>query len=118
MKKLLALAALLAVALTLAPPAEAATIRATLSWTDNSTDETAFVVERKVGTGAYETLATLPANATSHQDNNLAMATSYCYRILATNALGTSPPSGEACGTTPTVPASPGGLQLVITILP
>ncbi|MDP9144098.1 MAG: fibronectin type III domain-containing protein [Actinomycetota bacterium] len=97
---------------------DAATIRATLSWTDNSTDETAFVVERKVGAGSYAVLATLAANSTSHADDGLGMSTSYCYRVLATNALGSSAPSAEACATTPNVPAAPGGLQVIITILP
>ncbi len=117
MRKLFAAVAVL-LCLVSVVPAEAASIRATLSWTDNSDNEDAFVVERKVGAGAYETLATLPANATSHQDNDLAMATAYCYRVLATNALGSSPPSAEACATTPSVPAAPGGLQVIITILP
>lgn len=117
MRKLIA-AVLVAGALAAAPEAEAATIRGTLSWTDNSSDESNFVVERKVGAGAFEELVTLPANATTYQDNGLAMATNYCYRVLATNALGSSPPSAEACQTTPTVPLPPSGLQVIITILP
>lgn len=118
MRKLIVAVLVVASLALAAAPAEAGTIRGTLSWTDNSSDESNFVVERKVGAGAFEVLATLPADTTTYQDNGLAMATSYCYRVLATNALGSSPPSAEACATTPTTPAAPSGLQLLITITP
>ena len=44
---------------------------ANLTWTDNSSNETGFRVERKVGAGAYATLATKAAGVTTHADPNL-----------------------------------------------
>lgn len=114
MKKLLALAALLALPLA----AEAATIRATGSFQDNSDNETGFTVEKKIGSGAYETLQTLPANTTSFVDNGLAQGVTVCYRVLAFNELGSSAPSAEACATTPSSPLPPSAVQVIVTIVP
>lgn len=71
---------------------------AQLAWQDNAGDETAFRVERKVNSGgAWTTLATLPANATSHTDSGPFTPLSACfYRIVATNAAGDSVPSNVA----------------------
>ena len=102
----------------IAVPAHAATVRATLSWADNSTDEDGFRVERNVDAGALTTVASLPVDSTSYVDEPLLLGTAYCYRIVAFNGLGDSAPSAQACGTTPALPASPGGLQLIITIVP
>ena len=56
---------------------------ATLTWTDNSSNETGFRIEKKVGTGAYTTLTTKAANVVTHTDNNL-VANTYTYRVVAT----------------------------------
>lgn len=71
-----------------------------LAWVDNSSDESNFVLERKTGTGAYGVIATLPANTTSYQDTGLAKATTYTYRVKATNAYGSSAYSNEASAKT------------------
>jgi hypothetical protein len=63
----------------------------TLTWTDNSSNETGFRVERKVGTGAFATLATKAANTVTHQDGPLTPST-YTYRVIATG----SPDSGPS----------------------
>jgi len=42
-----------------------------IEWEDNSSWEEGFVIERKVGSGSYETLVTKSTNATSHTDNGL-----------------------------------------------
>ena len=54
---------------------------ANLTWADNSSNETGFLIERKVGAG-YETLVTKAANSTSHADTPLAAGT-YTYRVRA-----------------------------------
>jgi hypothetical protein len=77
------------------------TNRVSISWTDNSGDETGFKVQRKTGsTGTYADLATTPANATAYNDSNLTDGTVYYYRVAATNPAGDSAFSNEASGTT------------------
>jgi subtilisin family serine protease len=59
-----------------------------LSWTDNSSDEDAFEVERKTGaSGNFSVIATLEANVTTYSNTGLLPATTYYYRI---HASGTS----------------------------
>src|SRR2546428_8167829 len=75
-----------------------------LSWTDMSSNEDGFSLERKTGTGGtYAQIATVGANVTSYTDTdpNLTGGTTYCYQVQAFNTAGGSPYSNEACGTTP-----------------
>lgn len=70
--------------------------KATLSWTDNSSTETGFkVLRRDKLSGAYTTIATADANATSYTDEVDAAGT-YWYRVVATNASGDSVGSNVA----------------------
>jgi agmatine deiminase len=71
-----------------------------LTWTDNSSNETNFVVERKKGTSAYSVVATLGANTVSYSDTGLTQATTYTYRLKARNGIGDSAYSNEATATT------------------
>ncbi len=83
--------------------ATAATLQ--LSWADNSSDETGFHVERKLGVaGEYSVIATTSANVTSYDDSGLADNTTYCYRVNAFNSAGNSAYSPELCGTTLAAP--------------
>lgn len=90
------------------PPAAPSNLTATavstsqinLAWTDNSSDEANFVVERKKGTGSYSVIVTLPANTTSYQNTGLTKNTTYTYRVKATNAYGSSAYSNEASAKT------------------
>ncbi|MBC8011477.1 MAG: fibronectin type III domain-containing protein [Burkholderiales bacterium] len=78
----------------------------TLTWTDNTTDETAFVLQRSPdGTTEWSTIATLAANTTSYQDISLTAATTYHYRTYAVAPSGDSVPSGTASVTTSALPA-------------
>jgi fibronectin type 3 domain-containing protein len=82
-----------------------------LTWTDNSGNETAFSVWRKVGNGAYQKLADLGANATTYSDTLLTPVTAYTYKVRATGQGGDSGFSVEVTATTPDFPpASPSGL--------
>jgi len=84
-----------------------------LVWLDNSSDETGFHVERKLGTaGTYSVVTTTGANVTSYADSNLADSTTYCYRVNAFNGAGNSPYSPEACSTTPAAPVTNYSLTL------
>ena len=76
--------------------------RVTLSWSDNSNNETGFKIQRKTGvTGTYATIATPGANVTTYADGTVTDGTVYFYRVSATNATGDSAFSNEVSGTTP-----------------
>ncbi len=76
-----------------------------LAWTDNSTNETAFVLERSVSPAFTSAITTLlPANAVSSSDASLAPSTTYYFRIRARGADGDSAVSNTASATTPAVP--------------
>jgi hypothetical protein len=61
----------------------------TLQWSDNSTDETSFVLERSIDGVTYKVRKTLEANDTGHVDT-VQGAVLYYYRVRAVNAAGTS----------------------------
>ena len=72
-----------------------------LNWTNHSTNETGFRIERQTGTGSWTLLTTTAAGVTSYTDINLAPATQYAYRVSAINTGATSDPTNVATGTTP-----------------
>jgi len=82
-------------------PVESDAAQLTLTWTDNSTNEDGFAIERKTGpTGTFAQIATVGPRVTSYVDSGIASVTTYCYRLLAFNTAGNSAYSNEACGTT------------------
>jgi subtilisin family serine protease len=99
-----------------APTALAATAfsptQINLSWTDNSSNETSFKLERKIGLGGSWSLrATLAPNTTTYSDTGLSSETTYYYRLSAENGVGTSAWTNEANATTlPNLPAAPSSL--------
>ena len=85
-----------------------------LAWTDNSLDETNFIVERSTDGVNFSTLASLSAEVTSYSDSGLSPETSYSYRVFARNIAGDSESTLVATATTdapPPPPAAPSGLQ-------
>lgn len=92
--------------------------RIDLAWTDNSTDETGFVLQRRTGAAAFADLQTLGPNVTSHQDVTVTPSTTYFYRLRATGVSGDSGYSNEATATTPAAgvpPNPPTTLVAVVT---
>jgi len=91
----------------------ASTVSATqinLSWTDNSSNEDGFSVERKTGSsGTYAEIATTTPNTTSYSDAGLTPNTTYVYQIRAFNANGYSPYSNEASAATLALSSPPAG---------
>jgi large repetitive protein len=62
-----------------------------LTWTDNSSDEVGFRIERKLGeSGNYLEIATVEANSTSFSNTGLNPTTTYYYRVRAYNLAGSS----------------------------
>jgi titin len=79
-----------------------------LTWQDNSSDETGFMIERKTGADSYAQIATAGAGVTSYSNTALTTNTTYYYRVRAYNAAGNSGYSNEASATTlPPPPAAP-----------
>lgn len=74
--------------------------RINLAWTDNSSTETGFRIERKVGAGAWSTVTTTAANVVSYSNTGLAASTAYDYRVYAINIAGDSAASNTASATT------------------
>src|SRR6266545_1789782 len=71
----------------------------TLDWMDNSGGTATFSIERKTGTaGTYSRIATTGIGITTYSDSAVAAGTTYCYRIKASNTVGDSGYSNEACG--------------------
>lgn len=70
------------------------TTRIDLTWTDNATNETSYVVERapdNAGSpGAFASIASIAANSTSYSNTDLSANTRYWYRVRAANATDTS----------------------------
>jgi hypothetical protein len=89
--------------------ATASTTSINLSWTDNSTNETGFQIERTLESGVdFVLIHTTSANATSYSNTGLQSGVTYYYRIRALNASGTSQYTAQASGkTTPLLPAAP-----------
>jgi len=77
-----------------------------LAWTDRSTNETGFKIERKNATVAtWSEVHAVGPDVTSYADTGLAEATPYNYRVRATNAVGDSGYSNEILAYT--LPAAP-----------
>jgi hypothetical protein len=85
-----------------------------ITWKDNSTNETAFALQRSTSaTAGFTSIASLAANTVSYANTGLAAGTTYYYRILASNGAGASAWSSVASATTQaaaTVPATPSAL--------
>ncbi|WP_345975654.1 DNRLRE domain-containing protein [Sulfurimonas sp. HSL3-7] len=85
----------------------------TLNWTDNSSDETGFVVERSLSeSSGFSTIATAPVGTTSYTDTSLNASTMYYYRVAAVNDVGISAYTNTASATTD---ASPTSITLELT---
>ena len=90
-----------------------------LTWTDNATNETAYIVERAVGSGSFQILAYLNPNLQAYSDSNLTANVTYRYRVQAyNNTMGTSSYSNEASATAGNITsgslATPTGLTATV----
>lgn len=110
---------------TLVPPSNLAasspsSTQINLSWSDNSSDEAAFYIERAPDNngapGTFAQIATVGANVTTYSNTGLAPATKYWYRVQAQNGSGVSTYTNNASATTlpPPPPVAPSGLTLTV----
>jgi hypothetical protein len=85
-----------------------------LVWTDQSSNKTAFQIERKTGAGGgrYPQIWTKASNATTYSDSGLAEGKTYLYRVRVVNGAGNSAYSNEASATTPSSGTGGGGCSV------
>jgi uncharacterized protein (TIGR02145 family) len=62
-----------------------------LSWTDNSTNETGFKIERRLDGGTFAVVGTVGENIYTFSDMTVTPRTIYTYRVYSYNAVGNSP---------------------------
>jgi hypothetical protein len=67
-----------------------------LDWQDNSTDEEAFIIERRTGSQEFSVVDTVDKNIQEYTDHGLLPLTTYSYRLYATNYYYDSQFSNEA----------------------
>jgi titin len=65
-------------------------LRAQITWTDNSTTETGFRIERQLGSGAFVEIAVVAANQTAYVDSRLQAGSVYTYRVRAYSGFKTT----------------------------
>lgn len=94
----------------------------TLTWSDNSSNETGFEVERATATtGPFTRVTTVGSNATTYTDTSVQTNTRYYYRVRAYNAAGVSQFTDVAdaiAPTTTTEPVPPTKTDQTITFAP
>jgi hypothetical protein len=71
-----------------------------LAWTDESTNELRFEIERSTNNGSLRVVGSVGANVTAFADTRLKAGTTYSYRVRACNEIGCSLPSNTAVATT------------------
>lgn len=84
-----------------------------LAWTDNSSDETGFEIQRATASGAFAAVTTVGANVTSFSNTGLPAGTAFAFRIRAVNAAGSSAFTNTALAATP--PSIGGTTTLALT---
>ena len=74
-----------------------------LSWSDNSSNEFSFEIERCAGASCsgFSLLDVVLDNVTNYLDTNVVPGTTYCYRVRAANTGGASAYTNTACTTAP-----------------
>jgi hypothetical protein len=85
-------------------------LRVQLTWRDNATNETGFVIERSVNGGAFTQLTTRGARAgtgnVSYTDSTVTAGNTYTYQVKAVRGTLSSPYSNTATATV-AIPAAP-----------
>lgn len=88
----------------------------TVRWTDNSTNESSFRIERTTSTGVL-TVINPAANTESYTDTGLSASTTYTYKVAAVNSAGMSAFTAPVSATTPAVASVAAPTNLIATAL-
>jgi hypothetical protein len=78
-----------------------------LAWTDNSSNETGFKIERSPDNVTFTEIDTVTTNVVTYDNTGLTAGTTYYYRVRATNSSGDSSYSSVASGTTTSAGSPP-----------
>jgi len=70
----------------------------TLSWNDNSKNESGFEIQRSLDNRSYQVIATVPRNTTRFVDRTVEEGGDYWYRVRAYNSAGRSGFTNKANG--------------------
>ncbi|KAA3653059.1 MAG: T9SS C-terminal target domain-containing protein [Bacteroidetes bacterium] len=70
-----------------------------LSWTDNSNNELGFIIERSLNNVNWTSIDSTSIDVVIYTDTNVASNTTYYYRVIAYNAVGSSSYSNTSFGT-------------------
>jgi RHS repeat-associated protein len=81
-----------------------------LSWQDNSSNESGFLIRRRQG--ANTTYFSAGANQTSYTDTSVTSGIQYCYAVAATNSSGSSSLTPEQCDTY--IPPGPAPVAIIV----
>ncbi len=86
--------------------------RIDLTWTDNASNESGFIVERCTGAAcaSFAVVDTLDPNTVTYADSSLTFATTYRYRVYAFNGVGASTATNIVESNT-NVPLTPSALS-------
>jgi len=86
-----------------------------LTWSDASDNETVFVLERCTGAGCtdFALVDSIAAGGTQYDDEGLATATTFRYRLVAANAAGQSAVAGPVTAST-NLPADPSSVSATV----
>ena len=74
-----------------------------LTWTDNASNESGYIVQRATGSGTFKQIAALGADATTFSDTTAIANKTFKYRVRAFNDGGNSAYSNTGSATTPVV---------------
>jgi len=99
-----------------------------LTWTDASTNEDGFRIERgPAAAGPFSVVGTVGPNVTSFRDQMIAAGTLACWQVFAYNAIGdnarppvcATSPLAQACGpSSESLPSAPTDLAIAFELVP
>jgi hypothetical protein len=90
---------------------------ATLTWSHDGANTTAYQIQRKPAGGAYANLGQVAAGTLTYVDQNVAPG-EYCWKVAALNQTLVGPYSPESCATAtggPASPTAPYSITIVVT---
>jgi uncharacterized protein (TIGR02145 family) len=96
----------------------AAATQINLSWTDNSSNETGFKIQRKTGSESFAFVGEVNANVFTYSDTGLSPNTTYFYKVFSYNSAGNSAvSSNEVTAVTSTTSSIPTITTLPVTAI-
>jgi len=91
-------------------PLSALAATATLTWTDASTNEEGFQIERRIGTGAWQIAGKVAANVVTFSEDR-PTTEAICYRV------GSFIGAGISYGTPQCIPVAPTNVKITLEIV-